>query len=139
MVGSWSFSHFSSSSVFIVSRIQIIICCVWCCFLLQIYLSFLKLLVFFLFLEIKQEVEEEVLRWEGYADWRNKAAVKGRHGGMLAASFTLGQCQNSNSNPPFFPSLWTLMDHVNWQVCLPLFVVISGGDIRESSVSGECK
>ncbi|KAF3522953.1 hypothetical protein F2Q69_00051234 [Brassica cretica] len=35
------------------------------------------------------EVEEEVSRWEGYADWRNKAAVKGRHGGMLAASFTL--------------------------------------------------
>ncbi|CAH2066456.1 unnamed protein product, partial [Thlaspi arvense] len=35
------------------------------------------------------EVEEEVSRWEGYADWRNKAAVKGRHGGMLAASFVL--------------------------------------------------
>ncbi|EFH65002.1 ATNRT1:2 [Arabidopsis lyrata subsp. lyrata] len=35
------------------------------------------------------EVEEEVSRWEGYADWRNRAAVKGRHGGMLAASFVL--------------------------------------------------
>ncbi|XP_010415652.1 PREDICTED: protein NRT1/ PTR FAMILY 4.6 [Camelina sativa] len=35
------------------------------------------------------EVEEEVARWEGYSDWRNRAAVKGRHGGMLAASFVL--------------------------------------------------
>ncbi|CAA7036190.1 unnamed protein product [Microthlaspi erraticum] len=30
-----------------------------------------------------------VSKWEGYADWRNRAAVKGRHGGMLAASFVL--------------------------------------------------
>ncbi|KAL1195747.1 Protein NRT1/ PTR FAMILY 4.5 [Cardamine amara subsp. amara] len=28
-------------------------------------------------------------KWEGYADWRNRAAMKGRHGGMLAASFVL--------------------------------------------------
>ncbi|KAL3511171.1 hypothetical protein ACH5RR_030572 [Cinchona calisaya] len=27
--------------------------------------------------------------WEGYVDWRNKPALKGRHGGMLAASFVL--------------------------------------------------
>ncbi|CAH2033813.1 unnamed protein product [Thlaspi arvense] len=32
---------------------------------------------------------QDVTKWEGYADWRNRAAVKGRHGGMLAASFVL--------------------------------------------------
>ncbi|XP_072958682.1 protein NRT1/ PTR FAMILY 4.6-like [Typha angustifolia] len=31
--------------------------------------------------------EEE--RWVGYVDWRNRAALKGKHGGMLAASFVL--------------------------------------------------
>ncbi|CAH8253440.1 unnamed protein product [Arabidopsis lyrata] len=35
------------------------------------------------------EVQGDVSKWEGYADWRNRAAVKGRHGGMLAASFVL--------------------------------------------------
>jgi len=29
--------------------------------------------------------------WEGYVDWRNRPAIKGRHGGMLAASFVLGE------------------------------------------------
>ncbi|XP_061992615.1 protein NRT1/ PTR FAMILY 4.6 [Rosa rugosa] len=28
-------------------------------------------------------------RWEGYVDWRNKPAFRGRHGGMVAASFVL--------------------------------------------------
>ncbi|XVE91424.1 hypothetical protein REPUB_Repub01dG0008400 [Reevesia pubescens] len=28
-------------------------------------------------------------RWEGYVDWRNRPALKGRHGGMLAVSFVL--------------------------------------------------
>ncbi|KAG2612502.1 protein NRT1/ PTR FAMILY 4.6-like isoform X1 [Panicum virgatum] len=28
-------------------------------------------------------------RWEGYVDWRNRPAIRGRHGGMLAASFVL--------------------------------------------------
>ncbi|KAK9203013.1 hypothetical protein WN943_013266 [Citrus x changshan-huyou] len=27
--------------------------------------------------------------WEGYVDWRNKPALRGRHGGMLAACFVL--------------------------------------------------
>ncbi|KAK6128234.1 hypothetical protein DH2020_038038 [Rehmannia glutinosa] len=27
--------------------------------------------------------------WEGYADWRNRPALRGRHGGVLAASFVL--------------------------------------------------
>ncbi|KAK6242817.1 hypothetical protein SCA6_008206 [Theobroma cacao] len=27
--------------------------------------------------------------WEGYVDWRNRPALRGRHGGMLAASFVL--------------------------------------------------
>ncbi|KAJ1423593.1 Proton-dependent oligopeptide transporter family [Sesbania bispinosa] len=36
------------------------------------------------------EVEaQQVTNWEGYVDWRNKPALRGRHGGMLAASFVL--------------------------------------------------
>ncbi|WJX62432.1 hypothetical protein P8452_47430 [Trifolium repens] len=36
------------------------------------------------------EVEiPQMTRWEGYVDWRNKPALRGRHGGMLAASFVL--------------------------------------------------
>ncbi|ESQ34344.1 hypothetical protein EUTSA_v10009612mg [Eutrema salsugineum] len=35
------------------------------------------------------EMQREDSKWEGYVDWRNRAAVKGRHGGMLAASFVL--------------------------------------------------
>ncbi|XP_004489988.1 protein NRT1/ PTR FAMILY 4.6 [Cicer arietinum] len=31
----------------------------------------------------------QMTRWEGYVDWRNKPALRGRHGGMLAASFVL--------------------------------------------------
>ncbi|KAK9925953.1 hypothetical protein M0R45_023210 [Rubus argutus] len=27
--------------------------------------------------------------WEGYVDWRNRPAIRGRHGGMIAASFVL--------------------------------------------------
>ncbi|XP_020979220.1 protein NRT1/ PTR FAMILY 4.6 isoform X2 [Arachis ipaensis] len=27
--------------------------------------------------------------WEGYVDWRNRPALRTRHGGMLAASFVL--------------------------------------------------
>ncbi|KAF3431405.1 hypothetical protein FNV43_RR26136 [Rhamnella rubrinervis] len=36
-------------------------------------------------------MEEEHQRkiWEGYVDWKNKPALTGRHGGMLAASFVL--------------------------------------------------
>ncbi|KAL5661176.1 hypothetical protein ACJX0J_028301, partial [Zea mays] len=30
-----------------------------------------------------------VERWEGYVDWRNRPATRGRHGGMAAASFVL--------------------------------------------------
>ncbi|KAL8118239.1 hypothetical protein AgCh_015959 [Apium graveolens] len=28
--------------------------------------------------------------WEGYVDWKNRPALRGQHGGMLAASFVLG-------------------------------------------------
>lgn len=35
------------------------------------------------------EEENQLNRWEGYVDWRNRPAVVGRHGGMLAASFVL--------------------------------------------------
>uniref|UniRef100_A0A0D9WRI2 Major facilitator superfamily (MFS) profile domain-containing protein n=1 Tax=Leersia perrieri TaxID=77586 RepID=A0A0D9WRI2_9ORYZ len=34
-------------------------------------------------------MEDGTERWEGYVDWRNRPAVRGRHGGMLAASFVL--------------------------------------------------
>lgn len=65
------------------------------CFSQSLVLSFLFFAMYL------QEVEEEVSRWEGYADWRNRAAVKGRHGGMLAASFVLGQFENSKFTPRF--------------------------------------
>ncbi|CAN1321259.1 Protein NRT1/ PTR FAMILY 4.6 [Linum perenne] len=35
-------------------------------------------------------MELEGGRWDGYVDWRNRPAIRGRHGGMLAASFVLG-------------------------------------------------
>ncbi|XP_065876906.1 protein NRT1/ PTR FAMILY 4.6-like [Euphorbia lathyris] len=31
----------------------------------------------------------ELRAWEGYVDWKNRPALRGRHGGMLAASFVL--------------------------------------------------
>ncbi|CAL0318281.1 unnamed protein product [Lupinus luteus] len=31
----------------------------------------------------------QVTTWDGYVDWRNKPAIRTRHGGMLAASFVL--------------------------------------------------
>ncbi|KAE9601969.1 hypothetical protein Lal_00040922 [Lupinus albus] len=34
--------------------------------------------------------EAQVHVMEGYVDWRNRPAIKGHHGGMLAASFVLG-------------------------------------------------
>ncbi|XLU49668.1 hypothetical protein S245_044482, partial [Arachis hypogaea] len=33
--------------------------------------------------------EAQVQVWEGYTDWRNRPAIRGVHGGMLAASFVL--------------------------------------------------
>ncbi|KAK4568345.1 hypothetical protein RGQ29_003929 [Quercus rubra] len=33
--------------------------------------------------------EAHLNTWQGYVDWRNRPALKGRHGGMLAASFVL--------------------------------------------------
>ncbi|KAL2543057.1 Protein NRT1/PTR FAMILY 4.6 [Abeliophyllum distichum] len=35
------------------------------------------------------EVENQMGRWDGYVDWRNRPALRGLHGGMLAASFVL--------------------------------------------------
>jgi len=41
-----------------------------------------------------QELEQQQgTRWIGYVDWRNRPAHRGRHGGMLAASFVLGMSQ----------------------------------------------
>lgn len=35
------------------------------------------------------EVEQQLNTWEGYVDWRNKPALRGRHGGFFAAYFVL--------------------------------------------------
>ena len=40
---------------------------------------------------MQEDGTREVERWEGYVDWRSRPAVKGRHGGMVAASFVLGK------------------------------------------------
>ncbi|GAV87846.1 PTR2 domain-containing protein [Cephalotus follicularis] len=40
-------------------------------------------------LKIKMEEAHQLTTWEGYVDWRNKPAMRGHHGGMLAASFVL--------------------------------------------------
>ena len=37
-----------------------------------------------------QEEAYKLSKWEGYVDWRNQSAIKGRHGGILAAFFILG-------------------------------------------------
>lgn len=43
-----------------------------------------------------QEVEQEQSNiWEGYVDWKKRPAIKGHHGGMLAASFVLGKVDQS--------------------------------------------
>ncbi|XP_049393216.1 protein NRT1/ PTR FAMILY 4.6-like [Solanum stenotomum] len=36
-----------------------------------------------------QDHEKGFTMWEGYVDWRNRAAIKGCHGGAVAASFVL--------------------------------------------------
>lgn len=40
--------------------------------------------------KIEMELEHQPTRWEGYVDWRNRPALRGLHGGMLAASYVLG-------------------------------------------------
>ncbi|CAK9313290.1 unnamed protein product, partial [Citrullus colocynthis] len=40
-------------------------------------------------MEVVKE-ESDGSTWEGYVDWRRRAAVRGRHGGMMAAGFVLG-------------------------------------------------
>ncbi|KAL7163973.1 hypothetical protein ACSBR2_039976 [Camellia fascicularis] len=42
------------------------------------------------FLNLKaKEKGKKMESWQGYVDWRNRPALNGRHGGMLAASFVL--------------------------------------------------
>lgn len=36
-----------------------------------------------------EEANGRLSKWEGYVDWRNRTAIKGRHGGILAAFFVL--------------------------------------------------
>ncbi|OVA00314.1 Proton-dependent oligopeptide transporter family [Macleaya cordata] len=36
-----------------------------------------------------EEGHHQLGRWEGYVDWRNRPALRGHHGGMVAASFVL--------------------------------------------------
>ncbi|KAG5111144.1 hypothetical protein JHK82_040367 [Glycine max] len=40
-------------------------------------------------LSLGYSCNDALVVWEGYVDWRNRPAIKGRHGGMLAASFVL--------------------------------------------------
>jgi len=59
--------------------------------ILIINASLIKNWIFKLYL---QELEQQQgTRWIGYVDWRNRPAHRGRHGGMLAASFILGMSQ----------------------------------------------
>ncbi|KAK9116882.1 hypothetical protein Sjap_015829 [Stephania japonica] len=37
----------------------------------------------------EKEERQQLEVWDGYEDWRNRAALRGQHGGMLAASFVL--------------------------------------------------
>ncbi|XVE54850.1 hypothetical protein DITRI_Ditri03aG0115700 [Diplodiscus trichospermus] len=39
--------------------------------------------------DLQRDGGHELNKWEGYLDWRNKPAMRGHHGGMLAASFVL--------------------------------------------------
>ncbi|KAH6758415.1 nitrate transporter 1:2 [Perilla frutescens var. frutescens] len=40
-------------------------------------------------LEQDMDMEKDSNRWEGYANWRNRPAIRGRQGGAFAASFVL--------------------------------------------------
>ncbi|XP_052187402.1 protein NRT1/ PTR FAMILY 4.6 isoform X2 [Diospyros lotus] len=40
-------------------------------------------------MEVEQQQQQQLETWEGYWDWRKRPALRGRHGGMLAASFVL--------------------------------------------------
>ena len=58
-----------------------------------------------MFCGMQEDGVRQVERWDGYVDWRNRPAVKGRHGGMVAASFVLGK-QTLNSQLQFLcPSI----------------------------------
>ncbi|KAK4427247.1 protein NRT1/ PTR FAMILY 4.6 [Sesamum alatum] len=51
-----------------------------------------KVFIQCIFANIEEEMDnkgQNLNRWEGYADWRNRPALRGRHGGMFAASFVL--------------------------------------------------
>lgn len=44
----------------------------------------------FVVMKLQEDGARDAERWEGYVDWRNRPATRGRHGGMVAASFVLG-------------------------------------------------
>ncbi|MFQ6637584.1 hypothetical protein Gotur_012761 [Gossypium turneri] len=44
-----------------------------------------------------QEEGQELNKWEGYVNWRNKPAMRDQHGGMLAASFVLAFLANASN------------------------------------------
>lgn len=83
MVGSSSF--FATSNLFIF---YFFICIYWNNICLYISIFFINGLNFIVFI---QEVENQIGTWDGYVDYRNRPALKGFHGGMLAASFVLGK------------------------------------------------
>ncbi|XP_047311926.1 protein NRT1/ PTR FAMILY 4.6-like [Impatiens glandulifera] len=39
--------------------------------------------------EVVEQHHQQLTTWDGYVDWRNRPSVRGRHGGMMAASFVL--------------------------------------------------
>nr|GMD07742.1 protein NRT1/ PTR FAMILY 4.6-like isoform X1 [Ipomoea batatas] len=43
----------------------------------------------FIIISFMQDTGPYLQEWEGYVDWRNRSALKGRHGGVLAVSFVL--------------------------------------------------
>jgi hypothetical protein len=62
-------------------------------FIINAFIKNLNFYTFFLWQEFEQQ---QVTRWIGYVDWRNRPALRGKHGGMLAASFVLGMSQISH-------------------------------------------
>ncbi|XWS48073.1 hypothetical protein CRYUN_Cryun13aG0041200 [Craigia yunnanensis] len=48
-----------------------------------------KFKIFNIIIKVAMEEGQQLNKWEGYVNWRNRPAMRGHHGGMLAASFVL--------------------------------------------------
>ena len=62
---------------------------------------------------MQEDGARDAERWEGYVDWRNRPATRGRHGGMGAASFVLGKRSNRPAAAPHLPAS-LLLDSSYW-------------------------